>query len=197
VVASFLVDLILASSTFFHEVGAQLFVEIRSDGGRRNNNPLIRFPPKGQVTRPFGENPSRGLPSHFLYFYYYLRYFYHYSTLTSTASTETRTWNKCNKKCKSFGALFLLRCPTSYKDPPIYMGLRTLPLRQLHLFLPNRQLYTLFKGITVTTASYGNSNVSSHGRSPFHVTPFVPPSHDTALHLGLANVSLYARLPDK
>jgi hypothetical protein len=94
-------------------------------------------------------------------------------------------------------SLLITVCPTNYKDPPIYRGLRTPLLQNYTFFSPDGQLYTLFKGITVTKALYGNSNVSSHGRSSFHVAPFISPSYGAALHLRSANVSLYACLSDK
>jgi hypothetical protein len=44
---------------------------------------------------------------------------------------------------------------------------------------PDKWLYMLFKGITVTSSFERVYNVSSHGRAPLHATPFVSPSYDT------------------
>jgi hypothetical protein len=40
---------------------------------------------------------------------------------------------------------------------------------------PNKWLYTLFKGITVTSSFVRVSSVSLHGRAPLHAMPFVSP----------------------
>jgi hypothetical protein len=43
--------------------------------------------------------------------------------------------------------------------------------------IPNKWLYTLFKGITVTPRFVRASSVSSHERAPLHVAPLVSPSY--------------------
>jgi hypothetical protein len=43
---------------------------------------------------------------------------------------------------------------------------------------PDKWLYTLLKGITVTSSFVRVSSVSSHGRAPLHATSFVSPSYD-------------------
>jgi hypothetical protein len=39
--------------------------------------------------------------------------------------------------------------------------------------IPNKRLYTLFEGLTVTPGFVRVSNVSLHGRAPLHAAPFI------------------------
>jgi hypothetical protein len=44
--------------------------------------------------------------------------------------------------------------------------------------IPDKRLYTLFKGTTVTPGFVQASSVSSHGRAPLHAAPFISSSYD-------------------
>jgi hypothetical protein len=43
--------------------------------------------------------------------------------------------------------------------------------------IPDKRLYMLFKGITVTPGFVWVSSVSSHGRAPLHVAHFISSSY--------------------
>jgi hypothetical protein len=55
--------------------------------------------------------------------------------------------------------------------------------------VPDKWLYTLYKGITVTPRLVQASSVSSYGQAPLHAAPLVSASYGAPLHVRRSHVS--------
>jgi hypothetical protein len=154
-------------------------VEIGSEGGLRHNSPLKRV---ALLRRGYGRGPLRRrtelatktsplaklansmLPLN--YFYFYLCYF----ALGKNKMPKLKVL-RSNWSLRS--SLFINTCPFSYKGTSIYR--RSHP--NYTFSIPDKRLYTLFKGTTVTLGFVRASSVSSHGRAPLHAAPFISSSY--------------------
>jgi hypothetical protein len=80
-------------------------------------------------------------------------------------------------------SLIINVCPFSYKGTSIY---RRPPgvIKQLNytFSVPDKRLYTLSKGVTVTPALYGHPACLRTVDPPLHAAPFVSPSYGTFTH---------------
>jgi hypothetical protein len=82
--------------------------------------------------------------------------------------SEPKLWGQTG----AFRALFSLMCVSSVtREPPFIGGPGVLKHPNYTFSVPDKRLYTLFKGITVTSRFVRASSVSLHGRASFDSVP--------------------------
>jgi hypothetical protein len=97
---------------------------------------------------------------------------------------------KAKKLAEAFGALFSLMCVCSIKGGTIYRRPPGMIIYLNYTFsVPDKRLYTLYKGITVTLRVVQASACLRTAKPPLHAAHLVSASYDTPLHVCCSYVS--------